>query len=480
MQPLVGLIIVGLKSFLSQLTSEQIYSAFTMLVSIAYLFVCSFFVSKLAKIKWEYCFFLLILFPESYSIAYYPNTAIFSSFVFVIGLLLILKKPLNLLSILLLGIAPLFRIDILAIYPMIILLLWLVLDFKNSFKLSLFYALFIFLIANIGFTLLKVNPIKTLVQLGDSVSLTKTTFDIVNFLKINATFYSIPTILMILYGLLSLIKSSNYKLLALSILPIFILYFIYRDFSGGAPKHIHYLLPFIVLLCAISLKYVLNLTKKKKYLFLSAICMLILIQGLIGLRFYPESKPWIGKNYSVQNPRPTVISLFSLRLYNYGLLEAVIGAGQVIPTADELMLLSGNFFTPYYWHDVKKNELEERKVLGKMIQESKDTMYFMTTQASDWPLSQNLHNIGFTIKNNDIESLKNSFSSDFVFMNGEKVIRITCKTLDRNPESFNSAISTFKHRPLYIMTLWDWQQYFVNERRTFAMPVSNQFSIVHD
>ena len=63
MQPLVGLIVVSAKHLLPLLTCEQLYNILTILFSISYLFVASVFVSKLSKIRWEYCFFILILFP---------------------------------------------------------------------------------------------------------------------------------------------------------------------------------------------------------------------------------------------------------------------------------------------------------------------------------------------------------------------------------------------------------------------------------
>ena len=95
MQPLVGIFIVLLRHLFSFWNCEEIYSGLTLLITIAYLFISSHFVSKISKIRWEYIFIVFIFFPESYSVAFYPNTVIFASFTSLLAFLLILKKPFN-------------------------------------------------------------------------------------------------------------------------------------------------------------------------------------------------------------------------------------------------------------------------------------------------------------------------------------------------------------------------------------------------
>ncbi len=156
-------------------------------------------------------------------------------------------------------------------------------------------------------------------------------------------------------------------------------------------------------------------------------------------------------------------------------MELVIGAGQIIPTADEFMLISGNFFTPFYWNYIKHSELGERKVLEKILSEGSDSLYIMTTQASDWPLSQQLHGIGYVIRN---INEKKAFNSGLCFVRGNKKIFVKTIDIERTPESFNNAFQTIENRPLYILADWDWQLFLINERKTNAEPISKKLSIV--
>jgi len=479
MQPLVGFIVVSAKHLFPHFTCEQIYYVFTILCSLIYFFVAALFVSKLTKIRWEYCFFILLLFPESYSIGYYSNTTIFASLVSLLAFLIILKKPLNPISMLLLGIAPLLRVDVLAIYPVILLLFWRHLDLKKSLYYSVFYAIGVLVICSIGFWLLKANPLATLNEYNELLDHQSPSIDFKSFIMINAAFYLISMLILIFIGTSNLYKSKQYKLLFLCLLPIIILYIIYRDFSGAATKHIQYLLPFVSILVVYGLMVLKRQIVGKKYVTSFIILVLIIGQGFIGVRVFPNSKPWLTKIYSAQYPQPKIATLFSHSVKKVGKVEVVIGAGQIVSTADEYMLLSGNFFAPSYWYKLKKNELYERRILEKIITENKsDTLYFMTTQASDWSLSQHLHGIGFGIQGATADNLKGAFSSNFHFVRGSKTIIVNCAFLDRTTESFNNAFNTIKNRPLYFMAMWDWQLYLANEKQTDALPISQQISII--
>ena len=476
MQPLTGIIVIGTKHIFHFSSCEQIYSTLTYIFAIAYLFISSIFISKLSGIRWEYCFFINILFPESYCIAFYPNTLIFASLVSLTGFLLILKKPVNIVSILLLGLAPLFRVDVLAIYPVVFFLFWKHYNLKRTVLFTSLYAASTVFFLFIGYLVLNADPLVTLRGLESIDKI----FDLGSFMRINIAFYSFPVVLLIIIGFIEIYKSSDYKIIAIVLLPIITLYLLYIDFSGQGTKHIQYIIPFTGILCTYSFKKIKEQIVNKKYTLSYILITLFLIQSFIGIRIYPESKPWIAKTYSQQNPRPTLASLVSFKVPKLGMTKIVIGAGQVIPTADELMLSNGNFFAPFYWHDVKKMEKDERKILEHIISEDQDTMFFMTTQASDWTLSQHLHNLGFHIETKDQKPINRTFSSDFYFVNDQdkRVIYVSCIELERNPESFNEVFSKFQHRPLFVMVQWDWQMFFIKEGMTKAEPLSNQFSVV--
>lgn len=481
MQPLVGVIIVLLRYIFSFWNSEEIYSGLTALITIAYLFTASCFASKISKIRWEYIFIVFIFFPESYSVGFYPNTVIFASFISLLGFLFVLNKPFNWLSLLLLAIAPLLRIDVLAMYPLLFPLLLLNNSFKKSLIYVVYYALFIISFITVCLWLMKANPLNTLLNYNQLID-NKSRFDLESFMVVNVGYYSLCGIILLIAGFIYLIKIRNYLILLLTIIPVITLYYLYEDFVGAAPKHIQYLLPFLVLIAGYAIINFKSKSRKHKLIYLSSFLILFCVTSFVGVRFYPKSKPWLNKEYAILKPYPTLIQIATIEISHKGTLELVLGAGQILPTADELMLFSGGFFTPLYWHKMKSNEIVERKILAKLIDSSKnDTLNIMTTQSSDWVVTQQLHVAGFQIVNSCKQSLEKGFSWDgFEYYRKSDNIHIFVKTteVERNKESFNKAFIDYKTRPLYVKSRWDWQLYFINEKMTNAIPISSQLSIV--
>lgn len=480
MQPLTGLIVVFGKYLFPLFSAEQIYNLLTICFTLIYFFIASFFVSRLVKIRWEYIFFILLLFPESYSIGYYSNTTIFASLFVITGFLLILKKPVNLFSILLLGLAPLLRVDVVVIYPVVLFLFWREFNFKRSVFYSCIYAISVIIISTIGFSLLKANPLSTFNYFVSIVNENAGNIDIRNIIKIHVAFYPVVSIVMIIIGVIRLCKTHHYKLLFVALIPFLLLYTINRSFTSVATKHIQYLLPFVCILAAVSLKEIKYKVFKRKYSLLLIICILLIGQLFIGLKYFPESKPWISKSYSAQYSRPTIATLYSRNIEQSGNLEIVIGSGQIIPTADEFMLLSGNFFTPFYWRNLKNAEKSEREILNKVIAENGDTLIFMTTQASDWLFTQQLYSIGFKLNSLGKIKLNRNQFEECQFEKENKILNVKMVNIERNIEAFNNAFHTFKSRPLYVVVDWDWQLFYINERKTEAIPISNKFSVLHN
>lgn len=474
MQPLTGLLVVGVKHILFQFTCEQIYYALTVMCSVLFLFVSPFFVSKLIKTRWEYIFFILLLFPESYAIGSYANTAIFALLFFLLGLLFILKRTFNFYSTVLLGIAPLFRVDILVIYPVILFLIWNNNTFKKSLYYTSLYAFFILTISIFGFWLLKANPLETLSNFNLVMSGNSATSNIFfeKYFKVNSTFYPVAVLVMIILGIYNLYKKKEFKLLIISLLSTITLNIIYRN-GFASLKHISYEIPFLSIILVYSVSLIKRQLIEKKYFLFVSIIILLFMQFFIGIRFYPISKPWTSTPYSQQYSRPSIAKIFSYSIKSLGGFEIVLGAGSVIPTYDENVLISGYFFAPFYWNSIKQQDICERKVLENIISEVGDSIQFITL-VSDWPLSMYLHSIGFKIR--DLHESNSQY--DYCFIRGNQNIFEKNIDVDRSPESFNAAFHSIENRPTYVMSIWDWQRYLINERKTEAEPVSKSYSII--
>lgn len=481
MQPLVGFMVAALKHVVPVCSCEHLYVILSLIAAILYLFAASMFLSKLCALRWEYCYFVLLLFPESYSIGYYPNTTIFASLMFITGLNCMLNKPFSFCSMISLALAPLLRIDILLLYPLVFLLLWYSYNIRTAIKYSVIYAVSLCAILLFGFWLLRTNPLLTWSQYSTLAGLRASQFSVESFVRINISYYSVISIVLIVTGTTLLVKQHSFRLLMIAFFPIAAFYIINRDFTGAGAKHLQYILPFLSFLCLVAVKHLLIHRKTVKRYVFALLGLLILSQAVLGVRFYPASKPWVSDCSSQIHPRPTIASLLSFPVGRFGRIELALGAGMVIPTADELMLVSGYLYTPLYWHSVKTEVSEERDAVRDIILSSvtNDTLYVMTTVGSDWALSQQLHGLGYEIESLDQGGINPSFDSRYWYRFGDQRILVTCITTERSVESFNAAYDLIGHRPLYVIVEYDWQRYYVNERLTDAIPLSTNVSIVY-
>ena len=104
-----------------------------------------------------YLLLALVLLPEMYAVGMYPNSAIPAAALFVWALCCIWDER-YIVGLLLMVIAPLFRVDVLIVYPALLPLLWLRgKSFKQSLFLSIGAAVLIIVLLIFGFWLLKAS-----------------------------------------------------------------------------------------------------------------------------------------------------------------------------------------------------------------------------------------------------------------------------------------------------------------------------------
>jgi len=49
--------------------------------------------------------------------------------------------------------------------------------------------------------------------------------------------------------------------------------------------------------------------------------------------------------------------------------------------------------------------------------------------------------------------------------------------INRDVNSLNNAFDIIKHRPLYVLTNWDWQLFMINEKMTLSQAISSSISV---
>ncbi len=468
MQPLIGVVIVLLR-YVLPLTCEQIYCLLTVIASYAFLFLVSKFIERLTEVKWYKAFCLLFLLPESYSIAFYPNTAIFAVLAAFGAFYILMDRPFHIGGLLLLGIAPLFRVDVLMIYPIVLFLFWRKYSLKRVVIYSTLCAVVTLAILVFGCWLLGANPMNTFYGMGYvGAENAKTINGVESFVRIHLAFYTVLSMLMIVVGLVTVIKDKDWKSLGLVLFPIVITYFLYFPFRGSATKHLLYMLPS----CAVCVVFAFSVIVKwvNRHQIIGIILLLLCaLQYVISISIVPTKQPWFGKEYASQFASP-VASIYSTNVGG-NRVNVGFGVGQVIPTADEMMFATGHVFAPWKWNAEKNNVRQAAEDVHSLLLQftPEDTVRFMTTQASDWQFAQCLHGLGYCMQ----EKVPiRKYVHDKL-----PCIEITYFEIERSVDSFESAYKSMVH-PVYFYYNWDWQKYYVNEGLTSAKPIGNQLAII--
>lgn len=375
MQPLVTVLVVGLKYLFSFLSCEQIYCLLTAIAALFFAVGCFFFGNKVIGLNKEYMLLSLILIPETYACAYYPNSTTLAASLFIWGLLF-LKETRWLLAGLLFCIAPLFRVDVVIVYPTIFaLFIYQGYNWKKAMTISVIYALAVIIFVCLGCWLMKANPIESLASYNSMNNNLVFTPE-VKFAVF--TFYTALGVLLLPLGVVNIVKTKHYKLLFLCLLPILLLHYMFRN-TGCATKHYLYLLPFVAIIYSIGLRVILNLKSNfLKY----GICCGILFFLIFSIRIDFPDRPWRNEKKSEAHIGPFVLlaeNRNSVYRPQFG-----IGAGQLIPTEDEFMLASGNLFYPFYIYSHKQRKESYRREAYELLKGKSYNLLLLSWSECSW------------------------------------------------------------------------------------------------
>ena len=163
------------------------------------------------------------------------------------------------------------------------------------------------------------------------------------------TFYTILNFVFVPMGLVVLFREKKFGIMGIALIPIILIHFMFR-YTGCAPKHYLYLIPFVSLISVYAMRWIYERVKGKPVLKYGIVSIVVLFLCL-GIRIdFPDS-PWRNVLDSDAKLGPYV--QFCRENYTKYHVSIGVGAGQLIPTLDEYMLLSGNLFYPFYIHEYK-------------------------------------------------------------------------------------------------------------------------------
>lgn len=388
MQPLVTYMVVATKSLVSLFTCEEIYCLLTAIAAILLASVTVELVHRLTSIAREWVLLGIFLFPESAAIAMYPNSAVFAALLFVTGLWLTIKgKPYW--GTLLWGIAPLFRVDVMIVYPVYpCLLWWMGYGWKKSLVQSISVAVWVVVCVFAGCFLLKANPIESLFaynSFNDTLAYSSLVIYAV------AAFYTVLGIMLVPLGLVLLGKQKKWALLSVVIIPMALLHFMFRH-TGCAAKHYLYLTPFVLTAVVPALQRMFTCwSKRMRWVSMVGLFLFLTVSIRISLSRYE----WIERPGTVGQAGP-LWTLYQEGVTPYR-VSIGIGTGQIIPTADEYMLASGNLFYPFYIHRFKRTLVERMEKMEENLSDKRDYNLLVFSWQDEYHYTTRLADDGYRI-----------------------------------------------------------------------------------
>lgn len=353
MQPLIYYLVAGMSYLFSFLSCEEMFCLLTGIAAILTILVSIRFVYRITGIRREYILFALFLLPESVAIGMYPNTAIFAMLPFMLALNYFLSRRF-IPAIAWMCLAPLFRIDILMVYPVILFIfLWQKDTFITALKKSLLSAVIIVAVLVVCYWGVQANPLdSTLKGYG---KWNEEITPIQSFYAI-FSFYTALGFFLFPLGIYRLYKQKAYRLLLLVLVPVILNHIVYAR-MGCATKHYLYIYPFVAVSFAWALSFLVSWLRGRgiwRYVAWAALVIFL----FVSIRISVPSRPWLSiKNAESQF---TCLTLCTEHISPLN-LSVGIGAGFVVKTLDEKMLASGNAFYPLYVNQLKRFRKQARQ-----------------------------------------------------------------------------------------------------------------------
>ena len=362
MQPLVTYVVLLFRSLFRFLDCEQSYCLLSAAASLLFAAGSIRLASRLTGIAKPALLLCLFLVPEAYACGMYPNSSVLAGCLFVWGCCFLVEKRSLVWPAILLSVAPLFRIDVLVVYPVVLpLLLWRGDSLRRSVALSASLALVTLSVVAVGCFLLSANPLGQ--TLGDYRGMVEDRHFARFVAQAVYSFYTVVNIILLPLGLAVLLRRRDLRLLSVALLPIILLHFLFR-YSGCATKHYLYLIPFVIVLSSVGVRALWRRAGRSVALRV-ALPALLLVYLLVSVRFPFRNTPAanVAGSVALLGPRIPLFTAPHTPLH----LTVGIGAGQLISTFDEMMLLTGNAFYPFFISDYKRMlDSSRRCVYGRL------------------------------------------------------------------------------------------------------------------
>ena len=344
MQPMMTIVLVGLKHLVPRFSCEQMYAAVTAVSSLLFLLGCVTFARHVTKESKTKILLAAMLLPEMYAIAMYSNTAIPAAACLIWALVLITRKR-YWQSAWMMCLAPLIRLDIVIVYPLLLPLFYYEgMSLKKSIVVSASYGVAVVVVCLSLFWLMNADALSTFTNYerwNDKIN------DMQRFLAIFG-YYSLAYFLLLPVGLWFMGRKKLWKELFLVVFPIALSHYFYGQ-MGNASKHFLYNSPFVIIAGVRAFQWI-ESTVWKKPLLKWATIVAVVVFTTCSVR-KQHTFAWLLNN--PMNSAGIAVPIATVGVGDTN-LELAIGAGSQVLTGDEFMLGSGHLFYSWYIHSIKK------------------------------------------------------------------------------------------------------------------------------
>lgn len=470
MQPAIYFIVPALKSLFTFLTVEQIYCLVTGIAALAFIPLTVDFIRRLTSLPRLLILFSLFLIPETMAIAMYPNTAIPAFLPAVAGLDALLRRR-DAVGVILLLLAPFFRVDVLMIYPVVFFIFLRRNDtLRQSLGESAILATAVAAVILTLFPFLGADLTETLSSYDNYNNVVPMTVRLMAILS----FYTLLNILLFPIGIAVMWRRRLFNLLFIAIVPIAINLIVYGR-MGCAAKHYLYSLPFLAIVTSEAMAGIIRVSRAHRAVEI-CFCTILFLFLFTGISLRIPSKPWRDYFYDESEEALTV---FTDRKTPYH-LKYGIGPGLVLVTFDERMLASGNAFYPLYVHRFKERESRERDRLIEMLEKTGGSLWSNSYSTKNLLIPKMLEG-GYGIRYREGKVL--------LCREGSKEIEVLCTDSgdgDHNDErdSYDKDMGVARQmpQPVYIYTPYEVHRYifdsYVREGKMKRIPSSRMIYTV--
>ena len=344
MQPLTHHFIVALRYICPFLSTEVIYCLLSIVAAILFYAGCVALLRVLFKnIHLAWFAIALFLIPELVAIATYPNSAILAAVCWIWGTVLLSKD--RAWGVMLLCVAPLFRVDVLIVYPSVpFLFYYQQRGLRAAISRTAIIAAIVAIVVALSYFLLQANVFAKI----DGYNEWNKRTPFISVLLSIYSFYSLVYFILLPIGITLMIKKREYAMLLFTLIPICLLHYFYIS-MGNAPKRYLYLVPFVAIFGVYALRWIFS--QERKAVIRYSFIVILFLQLFVSVRVDVPGKPWLNEPTSPLKLGP-VVPLYHGTSRN---LTVGLGAGQVLPTADEIMVATGNAAYPLYVIEYKQS-----------------------------------------------------------------------------------------------------------------------------